>query len=82
VAWRPTRSASPIQSAAVPSSKRWRHPAPALQLRTRRSPNSCALSRILGKQVGAQLGLLNNILAMPSSERDEKGVKAVNASIE
>jgi CHAT domain-containing protein len=36
----------------------------------------------LGKQVGAQLGLLNNILAMPSSERDEKGVKAVNASIE
>jgi CHAT domain-containing protein len=36
----------------------------------------------LGKQVSAQLGLLNNILAMPSAERDEKGVKAVNASIE
>ena len=35
----------------------------------------------LSKQVGAQLGLLNNILAMPSSERDEKGVKDVNASI-
>ena len=36
----------------------------------------------LGKQVGAQLGLLNNILAMPSAERDEKGVRGVNASIE
>src|SRR6202158_2030998 len=36
----------------------------------------------LGKQVSAQLGLLNNILAMPPAERDEKGVKAVNASIE
>ena len=36
----------------------------------------------LGKQVSAQLGLLNNILALPSTERDEKGVKAVNASID
>jgi tetratricopeptide (TPR) repeat protein len=36
----------------------------------------------LGKQVGAQLGLLNNILALPSAQRDEKGVKGVNASIE
>jgi CHAT domain-containing protein len=36
----------------------------------------------LGKQLSAQLGLLNNILALPSTERDEKGVKAVNASIE
>ncbi len=36
----------------------------------------------LGKQVGAQLGLLNNILALPSAERDAQGVKAVNASIE
>ena len=36
----------------------------------------------LGKQVSAQLGLLNNILALPSAERDEKGVKGVNDSIE
>jgi CHAT domain-containing protein len=36
----------------------------------------------LGKQVGAQLGLLNNILALPSTERDPQGVKAVNASID
>jgi CHAT domain-containing protein len=36
----------------------------------------------LGKQLSAQLGLLNNILALPSAARDEKGVKGVNASIE
>ncbi len=36
----------------------------------------------LGKQVSAQLGLLNNILALPSAQRDEKGVKGLNASIE
>jgi CHAT domain-containing protein len=36
----------------------------------------------LGKQVTAQLGLLNNLLALPSAERDEKRVKAINASIE
>ena len=33
----------------------------------------------LGKQVGAQLGLLNNILAMPPAERGATGVRAVNA---
>ncbi|MBV9261907.1 MAG: CHAT domain-containing protein [Pseudolabrys sp.] len=36
----------------------------------------------LGKQISAQLGTLNNILALPSSERDEKGVRAINAAIE
>src|SRR5258705_2634628 len=36
----------------------------------------------LGKQLSAQLGLLNNILALPSAQPDEKGVKGVNASIE
>ena len=36
----------------------------------------------LSKQVNAQLGLLNNLLAMPSAERDEKGIKGINASIE
>jgi CHAT domain-containing protein len=35
----------------------------------------------LGKQVNAQLGLLNNVLALSSAERDEKGVQAINASI-
>ncbi len=35
----------------------------------------------LVKQVNAQLGTLNNVLSLPSSERDEKGVQAINASI-
>ena len=36
----------------------------------------------LDKQVSAQLGLLNNILALPPDERDPQGIKGVNASIE
>ncbi|NOJ46983.1 CHAT domain-containing protein [Bradyrhizobium archetypum] len=35
----------------------------------------------LGKQINAQLGTLNNVLSLPSHERDEKGVQAINASI-
>ncbi|MEH2513488.1 CHAT domain-containing protein [Nitrobacteraceae bacterium AZCC 1564] len=35
----------------------------------------------LSKQVNAQLGTLNNVLSLPSGERDEKGVQAINASI-
>ncbi len=36
----------------------------------------------LTKQINAQLGVINNALALPSSERDENGVKAINATIE
>lgn len=36
----------------------------------------------LGKQINAQLGALNNALALPSGERDEKGIGAINATIE
>jgi CHAT domain-containing protein len=35
----------------------------------------------LGKQIGAQLGTLNNALSLPSNERDEKNVAALNAQI-
>jgi CHAT domain-containing protein len=35
----------------------------------------------LTKQIGAQLGTLNNVLGLPSGERDEKGVATLNASI-
>jgi CHAT domain-containing protein len=35
----------------------------------------------LSKQVNAQLGTLNNVLALPSSQRDDDGVKALQASI-
>jgi CHAT domain-containing protein len=36
----------------------------------------------LSKQINAQLGALNNVLALPSSERDEAGVRAINAAID
>jgi tetratricopeptide (TPR) repeat protein len=36
----------------------------------------------LGKQINAELGTLNNVLALPSSERDEKNVRAINAALE
>ncbi|MCK1624930.1 CHAT domain-containing protein [Bradyrhizobium sp. 160] len=35
----------------------------------------------LTKQVNAQLGLLNNVLAIPTSERDEKGMQQIQAAI-
>src|SRR4029077_15967641 len=35
----------------------------------------------LSKQVNAQLATLNNVLSMPSNERDEKGLAALNGSI-
>ena len=35
----------------------------------------------LTKQVNAQLGALNNVLSIPSSERDEKGVQQIQAAI-
>jgi CHAT domain-containing protein len=36
----------------------------------------------LAKQIGAQLGALNNLLALPSDERDDRSVRAINAEIE
>ena len=35
----------------------------------------------LTKQVNAQLGTLNNVLALPAGQRDENGVKALNVAI-
>lgn len=35
----------------------------------------------LAKQVNAQLGMLNNVLSLPSTERDDKGVHAIMATI-
>ena len=34
------------------------------------------------KQIGAQLGALNNLLTLPSEQRDEQSVRAINAAIE
>ncbi len=36
----------------------------------------------LTKQVNAQLGVLTNVLALPVEQRDEQGVKAINATID
>lgn len=53
----------------------------------RAAANDAALAELvrkeqdLSKQVSAQLGTLNNVLALPPSERDEKGVQSINASI-
>jgi CHAT domain-containing protein len=34
-----------------------------------------------GKEINAQLGALNNALALPSGERDEKGIAAISAAV-
>jgi CHAT domain-containing protein len=36
----------------------------------------------LGKQISAELGILNNILALTSDQRDDQRVRAINAEIE
>ena len=36
----------------------------------------------LGKQISAELGILNNILALPSDQRDDQRVRAINGEIE
>jgi len=36
----------------------------------------------LEKQIGAQLGLLNNVLSLPPDQRDEKSIKALQADID
>ena len=68
--------------AAMRWSKRWRIRARAWWPRTRRSPNWCAPSRIAAKQIDAELGVLNNMLALPSDQRDDTTVRAINAEIE
>ena len=63
-----------VQQALAASSARATAKDPALAELVRKEQD-------LGKQVNAQLGTLNNVLSLPSGERDEKGVQAINASI-
>ena len=63
-----------VQQALAASSARAGAKDPALAELVRREQD-------LSKQVNAQLGLLNNVLALSSAERDERGVQAINASI-
>ena len=64
-----------VQQALAAASARATVKDPALAELVRREQD-------LSKQVNAQLGTLNNVLALPSSERDEQGVRAINAAIE
>ena len=64
-----------VQQALAASSARAAAKDPALAELVRKEQD-------LGKQVNAQLGTLNNVLSLPSGERDDKGVQAINASID
>ena len=63
-----------VQQALAASSARAAAREPALAALVRKEQD-------LGKQVNAQLGTLNNVLSLPSAERADKGVEAINASI-
>ncbi|MET0677542.1 MAG: CHAT domain-containing protein [Bradyrhizobium sp.] len=63
-----------VQQALAASSARATAKDPALAELVRKEQD-------LGKQVAALLGTLTNVLSLPSQERDEKGVAAINASI-
>lgn len=66
---------SSVQRALAASSARATAANPALADLVRKRQD-------LEKQIGAQLGLLNNILAMPQAERDEKALTTLQADIE
>jgi CHAT domain-containing protein len=63
-----------VQQALAASSARAAARDPALAELVRKEQD-------LAKQLNAQLGTLNNVLSLPSAERDDKGLQAINASI-
>jgi CHAT domain-containing protein len=63
-----------VQQALAASSARAAAKDPALADLARKEQD-------LTKQVNAELGTLNNVLAIPSADRDEKGVQQIQASI-
>ena len=64
-----------VQQALADSSARMVAKDPALAALVRSEQD-------LAKQINAQLGALNNLLVLPSGERDEQRVHAINAAIE
>jgi CHAT domain-containing protein/tetratricopeptide (TPR) repeat protein len=64
-----------VQAALNASSMRWAAKNPATAELIRRSQD-------LEKQIGARLGLLNNLLALPSEQRDDNAVNALQGEIE
>lgn len=63
-----------VQQALAASSARASVKDPALAELVRKEQD-------LTKQVNAQLGALNNVLAIPSADRDEKGAQQIQASV-
>jgi CHAT domain-containing protein/tetratricopeptide (TPR) repeat protein len=63
-----------VQQALAASSARLLAKDPALQELVRKEQD-------LAKQIAGQLGTLNNALALPSHEREEKGIANINAAI-
>ncbi len=63
-----------VEQALADSSARMVAKDPALADLVRREQDAA-------KQLGAQLGALNNLLALPSDQRDDQTVRAVNAEI-
>ena len=63
-----------VEEALADSSARMVAKDPALAELVRREQDAA-------KQLGAQLGALNNLLALPSDQRDDQTVRAVNAEI-
>ena len=63
-----------VQQALAASSARAAARDPALAELVRKEQD-------LSKQVNAELGALNNVLAIPSADRDEKGVQQIQAAI-
>ena len=66
---------SAVQRALAASSARTVAANPALAELARKTQD-------LEKQIGAQLGLLNNVLALPPQERDGSAIKALQAGID
>jgi CHAT domain-containing protein len=64
-----------VQQALAASSARMLAKDPALADLVRKQQD-------LTKEVNAQLGLLNNVLSLPPTERDEKAIKAINAQVD
>jgi CHAT domain-containing protein len=63
-----------VQQALAASSARMIAKDPALQELVRQEQD-------LAKQISGQLGTLNNALSLPSGDRDDKGIAAINAAI-
>ena len=78
----PTPSALRIRSAAVRCSRRWRRPSARASIKDPALAELVRKEQDLGKQVNAQLGLLNNCSLCPPLSATKRASRPINASIE